>query len=182
VTMDFVRPLRPKTTDQQLVKVGRMVTAVVMLIGIVWAPQIANFQSLWDYFQSILAYATPPVVAIFMLGILWRRATPAAAFWTFVIGLGVGLAGFVSVEILKVFDIHYLYSACVLFGLGLVLLVILSTLTEQKDGEEVDQLIWRVKLWQDETQELAGKPAWQNYRYQAVGLLGVTAAIVVWWW
>ncbi len=182
VTMDFVRPLRPKTTDQQLVTIGRIVTAIVMLIGIVWAPQIKNFPSLWDYFQSILAYATPPVVAIFLLGILWRRTTPAAAFWTFVIGLGVGLVGFVSVEILQVFEIHYLYSSCALFGLGLVLLVVLSNMTEQKEGEEVDQLIWRVKLWQDETQELAGKPAWQNYRYQSVALLAVTAVIVVWWW
>ncbi len=39
------------------------------------------------YFLSILAHATPPVVAIFFKGILWRRTAHAAAFWTFVNGL-----------------------------------------------------------------------------------------------
>lgn len=182
VTMDFVRPLRPKTTDQQLVTVGRIVTGLVMLIAIVWAPQIKNFPSLWEYFQSILAYATPPVVAIFLLGIIWRRATPAAAFWTFVIGLGVGLVGFVCGEILKLWDIHFLYATCALFGFSIVLLLVLSRSTEQKAGEDVDQLVWQPKLWHEETRELAIKPAWQNYRYQSVLLIAATAAIVGWWW
>lgn len=182
VTMDFVRPLRPQTTDKQLVRIGRVVTAIVMIVGIVWAPQIVRFPSLWTYFQSILAYATPPVVAIFVLGILWRRTTPAAAFWTFAIGQAVGFAGFVLNEILGVFDLHFLYAACALFAFGLALLVIISLITPSKEGEEVDALIWRVHLWHEETRQLAGKPAWQNYRYQSVALLVVTGAIVVWWW
>jgi len=164
------------------VKIGRIVTGVVMVVGIVWAPQIVRFPSLWTYFQSILAYATPPVVAIFFMGILWRRATPSAAFWTFTIGLGVGLVGFVLNEIQGVFDLHFLYAACALFGLGLALMVVISLMTAQKEGEEVEQLIWRPQLWHDETKELAGKPAWQNYRYQSVGLLVITAVIVGWWW
>jgi len=182
VTMDLVRPLRPQTTDMQLVRIGRVVTAVVMLVGIVWAPQIVRFPSLWTYFQSILAYATPPVVAIFFMGILWRRATPAAAFWTFIIGLGVGVTGFVLNEIQGAFELHFLYAACALFGLGLVLMVGISLMTTSKEGEETDQLIWRTQLWRDETLELAGTPVWQNYRYLSVGLLMVTAAIVIWWW
>ncbi len=182
VTMDFVRPMRPKTTDKQLVMIGRAVTAVVMCVGIAWAPQIVRFPSLWTYFQSILAYAVPPVVSIFLLGILWRRSTPAAAFWTFVIGLGVGLVGFVLIEIQGLLDLHFLYAACALFGLGIVMMVVISLMTASKEGEDVDNLVWRVQLWRDETRELAGKPVWQNYRYQSVGLLAITAAIVVWWW
>ncbi len=182
VTMDFVRPLRPQTTDVQLVRIGRIATAAVMVVGIVWAPQIINFPSLWNYFQSILAYATPPVVAIFFAGILWRQATPAAAFWTFVVGLGVGIAGFVLTEIMGVFEIQFLYAACALFGLGLVLMIAISLVTASKEGEEIDRMIWGVHLWHEETRELAGTPAWHNYRYQSVALLGFTAAIVVWWW
>jgi SSS family solute:Na+ symporter len=182
VTMDFVRPLRPQTTDRQLVLIGRVTTAVVMLIGIVWAPQIINFPSLWNYFQSILAYATPPVVAIFFAGILWRKTTAAAAFWTFVIGLGTGVTGFILNEVLGVFEIHFLYAACLLFVYAVVLLVVISNLTPQREGEEVDQMIWKTHMWHDETKSLEGKPAWQNYRYQSVALLLVTAALIIWWW
>jgi SSS family solute:Na+ symporter len=166
----------------QLVRIGRFVTALVMIVGIVWAPQIVRFPSLWTYFQSILAYATPPVIAIFFMGILWRRATPYAAFWTFTIGLGVGVTGFVLNEIQGAFHVHFLYAACALFVLGLVLMVVISQLTPQEEDEEVDALIWRTHLWHEESRELAGKPAWQNYRYQSVALLMVTAGILIWWW
>jgi len=182
VTMDFVRPMRPQTTEKQLVKVGRGVTALVMVVGIAWAPQIARFDSLWKYFQSILAYTVPPVVAIFLLGILWRRTTPAAAFWTFVAGLCVGLPGFFLIEIKGALDLHFLYAAIILFGLGIVSLVVISLFTPPKDAEAIENLVWRPQLWRDETKELAGKPIWQNYRYLSVGLLIITAAIVIWWW
>ena len=49
-------------------KVGRITTAVVMVIAVLWAPQIQNFLSRWNYLQSIVAYATPPIVV--MLNIL----------------------------------------------------------------------------------------------------------------
>jgi len=182
VTMDFVRPMRPRTSDRQLVLVGRVTTGVVMLIGVVWAPQIINFPSLWNYFQSILAYATPPIVAIFFASILWRRTTASAAFYTFVIGLGTGVVGFILNEVIGAFEIHFLYAACWLFLFAIVLVVVISHMTEQKPGEEVDQLIWKPHLWHEETRALEGRPVWQNYRYQSAALLLVTAGIIVWWW
>lgn len=67
--MDFVKPLRPNTSDRALVFAGRLTTAIVMTVAVLWAPQIQNFPSLWTYLQSILAYAVPPIVVIFLLGI-----------------------------------------------------------------------------------------------------------------
>ena len=43
-------------------KVGRITTAVVMVIAVLWTPQIQNVPSRWNDLQSILAYATPPIV------------------------------------------------------------------------------------------------------------------------
>ena len=55
-------------------KVGRITTAVVMVIAVLWAPQIQNFPSLWNDLQSILAYATPPIVKRTAYGVLRRGA------------------------------------------------------------------------------------------------------------
>jgi solute:Na+ symporter, SSS family len=182
VTMDFVRPMRPQTSDRALVLIGRITTAVVMLIGVVWAPQIINFPSLWVYFQSILAYATPPVVAIFFTGIFWRRATATGAFLTFVIGIGVGIAGFIMNEVGGVFDIHFLYASVLLFVFSIGLMVVISLATPPEPAEKIEELTWRPALWHQESRDLEGKPAWQNYRYQSVALVLLTTAIIIWWW
>ena len=210
VTMDFVKPLRPQTTDRALVRIGQLTTATVMLIAIVWAPQIVNFPSLWSYFQSILAYATPPIVVIFLVGIFWRQATPDAAFATFVGGIGLGICGFVANEILGLTELHFLYAATLLLFVALAIMIGVSLVTERADempdagasaltdeerevrdpdtGEFVDakptdsDLIWTPALWHAETRDLAGVPAWQNYRYQAIALLVATAILIGIFW
>jgi SSS family solute:Na+ symporter len=182
VTMDFVRPLRPSTSDRALVFIGRVTTAVVTLIGILWAPQIINFPSLWNYFQSILAYATPAIVAIFFVGVFWRGATATAAFLTFVIGLGLGVAGFILIEIGGAIELHFLYATIILFFIALALMIGISRVTERKPSEDIDSMIWTTAIWKAESQDLAGKPIWLNYRYQALVLVLCTAGIVIWWW
>jgi len=182
VTMDFVRPLRPQTEDRTLVLIGRITTTIVMLIAILWAPQIINFPSLWDYFQSILAYATPPIVAIFFAGVFWPRATASGAFWTFVVGIGIGVLGFVTNEVGGLIELHFLYASVLLFVLAIVLIIVFSLLTPPEPAEKTAELTWRPHMWHEESRELAGKPAWQNYRYQSVALFAVTVAIIIWWW
>lgn len=182
VTMDFVRPLFPATSDRALVFIGRLTTVVVTLIGIAWAPQILNFPSLWNYFQSILAYATPAIVAIFFTGIFWRGATATAAFATFLTGLGLGVAGFVLIEIGGLIDLHFLYATVILFVISLALMIGLSLVTEAHPSEDVDEMIWTPAVWKAESRDLAGKPKWQNYRWQSVALVLVTIALIAWWW
>ena len=182
VTMDFVRPLRPQTSDRALVLIGRITTAVVTIIGILWAPQIINFPSLWTYFQSILAYATPAIVAIFLVGIFWRRANGTAAFVTFTVGLGLGVLGFILIEIGGLIEIHFLYATCILFGLSIALMVAVSLATKPEPAENVEGLVWSPALWHAESRDLEGKPVWLNYRYQSLVLVLVTVAIIIWWW
>ena len=209
VTMDFVKPLRPQTSDKALVRIGQLTTAVVMLIAILWAPQIKNFPSLWSYFQSILAYTTPPIVVIFLVGIFWRGATPAAAFATFCGGIGIGIVGFFANEVMSVTELHFLYAASILLFVALAIMFAVSAFTkpaselpdagasgsqgaETRDAEtgemttqeeaSDEDLIWTPALWKQESEDLVGVPVWQNYRYQALALLATTAALVGIFW
>ena len=182
VTMDFVRTMRPNTSDHALVRIGQVITFVVMVIAVAWAPQIQYFPSLWSYLQSILSYATPPIVAIFLMGIFFQRINAVAAFTTFIVGVVGGLLGFILIEIRGIFDIHFLYAAGISFASSIALLVVISLLTQPQPKEQTDELIWRPALWHAETEELKGKPIWQNYRYLSILLLLSTAIVVGAFW
>ncbi len=182
VTMDFIKPSKPDISDKSLVFWGRLTTTIVMLIAVVWAPQIMKFPSLWSYFQSTLAYTTPPIVALFLGGIFWKGANRHGAFGTFVVGLGLGILGFFLIEILGVIYIHFLYAALFFFVLSLILLYSVSKMTSPEPEEKIRDLVWHPSLWYAETQDLKQIPFWKNYRYQAILLFLTTAAIVIWFW
>ncbi len=182
VTMDFVKPFRPDTSEKSLVRVGRVTTIVIMIVAVLWAPQIMKFSSLWNYIQSILSYVTPPIVSIFLVGIFWARANRHGAFWTFVLGIGLGVIGFYMNEILGVFPIHFLYAGLVSFIMSIVIHVTVSLLTEPPSPEKTAGLIWTREFWRQETEDIKGMPIWKNYRFLAAVLFVTTAAIVIWFW
>ena len=182
VTMDFVKPFKPAIREQSLVKVGRLTTAIVMIIAVVWAPQIQNFPSLWNYLQSILCYTTPPIVVMFLGGIFWKRANGHGAFATFTLGIGLGVIGFIVNEIAGLTSIHFLYSGLISFLLSIAVLVTVSLLTTPAPDEKTEGLIWSPALWRTETERLKTVPAWKNYRYQAALLFATTMAVVIWFW
>ena len=87
VTMDFVRRARPHLASAALLRVGRWATAAVLLLGVLWAPQVDRFPSLWQYLQTTLAYLTPPIAACFLFGALWKRANTTGAIASLSVGL-----------------------------------------------------------------------------------------------
>lgn len=182
VTMDFVKPFKPSITDKALVKVGQVTTVIVMTVAVIWAPQIKQFPTLWDYLQSVLSYTTPPIVVTFLGGIMWRRANRHGAFFTLLIGISVGVVGLIANEVLGWSDIQFLYAAGISFLGSIVLLVSISLASEPEADAKIEELTWRPALWHAETRDLEGLPLWQNYRYQSAALFVTTAAIVIWFW
>jgi SSS family solute:Na+ symporter len=182
VTMDFVKTFRPQTGQRALVSIGRAATAGFMLFAMIWAPQIANFPSLVNYLQSALSYLTPPVVAVFFVGIFWQRANAKGAFATLVAMISIGAVAFVLNEILEVTGIHFLYVAFASFLLSCALLAAVSLATSPPPEEKVGDYTWRRRYWTEETEELKEKPWYYNYRYQSIVLAVLTAGMVIWWW
>jgi SSS family solute:Na+ symporter len=180
--MDFVKPAVPGISEKALVRVGQLTTTIVMIVAVLWAPQIQHFPSLWSYLQSVLSYATPPIVATFLGGIFWARANRHGAFVTLLLGISLGVLGFIAVEVMGAFQIQFLYAAGISFAGSLVILVVVSLMTDAEPSAKTQELTWRPAFWHAETRELAELPTWQNYRYQAAALFATTAAIVIWFW
>lgn len=183
VTMDFVAKRHPEYSGEKLMKVGRFVTFIFMILAAAWAPQIERFGSLFKYLQSVLSYIAPPIVAVFLLGVLWRRANRHGAF----AALAVGFAGAVALIALSILGhlpegLHFLYIAPILFAICVVAEVVVSLATEAPDAKKIEPYLWTRKLYDAETRELAGRPWYQNYRILSVLLLLVTAAVVGAYW
>ena len=79
-TMDVYRPLRPGTSQQQLVLIGRT-TAVVALVTAVLCerPLLGSFDQAFQYIQEFTGFFTPGICVIFLLGMFWARCTAAGA-------------------------------------------------------------------------------------------------------
>jgi len=182
VTMDFIHKWRPNLDSRQLMKTGRWVTFGFMILAALWAPQIENFGSLFKYLQKVLSYAVPPVVAMFIVGVLWKRANAQGAFISLVIGVILGALFFVFNELLGITDVHFLYIAPILFVLSSAALVIGSLMTGLPAKEKVENFTWSREFYDNETKELAGLPRYKNFRIQSVILLVVTAVLVVSFW
>ncbi len=94
VAVDIVARLRPGTTDAQQVRIGRWSALGVMILAIAWSTQGDKFSSIFEAVQQIGAALAPPITAVFVLGVFWKRGTHQAALGTLMFGLVMGITGF----------------------------------------------------------------------------------------
>jgi SSS family solute:Na+ symporter len=96
VTFDVYKVLRPAATEPQLVRVGRLVTVVMVGLSMLWVPFIRYLSSeVYIYLQSVQAYISPPIAAVFLLGVFWPRANRYGAIASLVVGAVLGAARFI---------------------------------------------------------------------------------------
>ncbi len=181
VTMDFVRKRKPDWDSEKLMWSGRLFTAVFMILAAAWAPFIENFSSLFKYLQKVLSYTVPPIAALFIVGLFWKRANARGALLAVVTGLVVGVGLFIGIELLGVFHWHFLYVAFFLFVLAAMVAIAGSFLAPPPPTEKIAGFTWNLRFFREESQQLNAMPWYKNYRWQSLGLLLVTAALV-WTW
>lgn len=181
-TMDFVRGLRPELQDRTLVWTGRAATLGFMVLAAAWAPQIAEFPTLWQYLQSILAYVTPPVVAVFLLGLFWPRGNRQGALVTLGAGIPLGVISWLANEVFAVVEIQYLYAAGIMLLISTGLFLLASLLSAPPEAQRRECCTWNLRQWREEYASLRERPWYADYRWLALGLTILTAAVVGWWW
>jgi len=179
ITMDVVKQFRPGLSDGTVVRVGRWSTAALLVIAVAWAPQLNLFPSLWQYLQAVLAYAVPPVVALFGLGMFWRGATADGAAATMLLGSLCGFALFLINVVFHWTHFHFLYAAPILTLIDAAILLAVSLSNPAPLSAAGAATMWRLSYSRDEQQRLRGVPLWQDYRFHAAALLALTAAVVI---
>ena len=88
-TIDIYKKLKPNESEKKLLNVGKLATAVIVILGIIWIPIMEKIGGgvMYQYLQNVQSYIAPPVAAVFILGILWKRVNSKAAITTLMAGL-----------------------------------------------------------------------------------------------
>jgi SSS family solute:Na+ symporter len=177
--MDFYQKLKPKATPQQLMGIGRWITAIVMVLAVLWAPRIGSFDQLWTYLQSTLAWFSPPVVALFVMGLFFKRMNNQGAIACIVVGFLITV--FVIMDQVYTWNLapNFLYMAGIHFAVSAITMYVVSMMTAPPLAEKTDALIWTKAEYDKETVSLQDLPWYKNYRYQAIILLTIVALILV---
>ncbi|MDZ4802403.1 MAG: sodium:solute symporter family protein [Bryobacteraceae bacterium] len=84
--------MNKKATDAHYVSMGRWCTIVGVLVSIGTAYLVMEFKSIMDYVQALFSFFIAPLFGTVILGMLWKRATPAGGFWGLLAGTGSSIA------------------------------------------------------------------------------------------
>ncbi|MFQ5492376.1 MAG: sodium transporter, partial [Phycisphaerae bacterium] len=141
IVIDFYKRRRPDADEASLVRAGQIATAGLVVVGLLWVPFIGIMSNqLYVYLQSVQAYIAPPIAAVFLAGILWRRASGSAALTTLCVGFVLGAIRFIAElgtkagwstwqPAVQLARINFLHFAVILFVISLAILVVLSLMT-----------------------------------------------------
>jgi SSS family solute:Na+ symporter len=154
ITFDFYKRLRPEASERQLVHIGRMATGAMVVLGILWVPFMKYISGqLFIYLQSVQAYISPPIAAVFLLGVFWKRVNGQGAFAALITGLVLGSLRFVlevwnGIQpfgegwIQALVRINFLHYAVYMFLVCTAVLVIVSLLTPEPSREKLRGLTY----------------------------------------
>jgi len=89
-TVDLYQKFRPLASQSELVRMGRIATAVMILISLAWIPVIQGAHGLYGYLQSVQGYLAPPIFVVFFFGVFWKRLNAQGCLWAMVVGFVIG--------------------------------------------------------------------------------------------
>jgi SSS family solute:Na+ symporter len=150
-TVDIYKKLKPNTPEKKLVKTGQIATVIVVIIGIIWIPIMANISGvLYEYLQKVQSYIAPPITAVFLLGIFHKRINAQGAYVTLVVGFIVAAFRIVlelikdSLNIdsllFKLGDMNFLTFGAWFFLFCIILTILVSIVTKAPTEEKVVNL------------------------------------------
>ena len=150
VAVDIVKRIRPATTDSQMVTIGRVSSAIVMVLAILWSTQGGRFSSIFAAINVIAADLAPPITTVFLFGVFWRRGTKEASAITLVSGLCMGVLAFLfdlpvignTRLITDGWGISFLMQAWWMFCICSVIFVVSSLCTPPPPLHSIEGLTW----------------------------------------
>ena len=182
VTVDFVKKAKPKLTPSQLTKIGRLTTVSFMIFSIAWVPVVAGSTNLFAYLQEALAYLFPPVTAIFIVGLFWKRATGNGALAGLTVGHGIAILCFILTKFFQYEFLHFLEMAGIFAVLSAFAMVTFSLLDTSPNSLQVEKYTWSRKRMKELTSGLKACSWWKDYRIHSGSLLLLTFLLVIFNW
>jgi len=179
--MDIFRKIRPESSESQLVLAGKIFTLIIVVISILWIPVIRHMSDqIYQYLQAVQSYISPPIAAVFIVGVLWKKASGKAAFTTLITGGVIGALRFIldlvskshhfRLDILnQIVNISFLNFCIILFIICVGVIIGVSLISPEKLTSK--QSILTLKI--DEGEKHPSK-IWKNINIAMSILIGLT--------
>jgi SSS family solute:Na+ symporter len=165
-TMDIYKKIRPDASEKRLVFVGRVATGVVVVSGILWIPFMKYISGeLYHYLQSVQSYLAPPIAAVFLLGIFWKRINARGANAGLIGGFALGILRLIA-ELSKKHlsgwlftfaDMNFLYFCVYLFLICVSLMIGFSLFSRSPSFEKINGLTYGTTVADDKK---ASRKSW----------------------
>jgi SSS family solute:Na+ symporter len=169
----YGRHLRPDTDAHGMVRIGRITTAVLVVVGCLWAPMVGAAPSVFEYIQKFWGFISPGIVAVFLVGIASKRAPPAAAIGAMLLGIPVYGALLVLVP-----GVAFLHHMAITF---VVLVTFMAAWTKARPLSSDDVEASRVRQQTSASPGLALEPA-RGARVMGTVIVLLAAGLYVVFW
>jgi SSS family solute:Na+ symporter len=158
----------------------------VVVSGVVWIPLMKAISGeLYHYLQSVQAYIAPPIAAVFLLGIFYKRINTKGAMTALVSGFSIGMIRLIA-ELNKgaltgwlhwFATVNFLYFAIFSFLGCIIVLVVVSLLTTKPSYEKIQGLTYETTVAADKA---VSRASW-GYKEVILSLLvlGVVAFTLI---
>ncbi|MCX5643143.1 MAG: sodium/solute symporter [Phycisphaerae bacterium] len=167
LSIDFYQRLwRPSATDRQMIRVGRLTTLAVLVVGMLWTPVVSQWGALFSYFQDCWFFMAVPIVVVFVSALLWPRSNNFSATATLLLCIPMTLLP----ALLKVFhwDINSFNLAGILLAPVIAFHIVVTYWRPAPPAEVVDQWIWKPHMVFLRKEEKIGGYPWYK-------------SLVLWW-
>ncbi len=156
-TMDFYSKFRPQASEKSLVRIGRIATAVMVLIGLLWIPVIQGSRGLYDYLQSVQGYLAPPIFVVFFFGVFNKRLNAKGCLAALIVGFAMGLFRLAIDTPVALSDsfaytegsffwiinnIFFQYYSLVIFLVCAAVMILVSRMTEEPAYDQIGGLTY----------------------------------------
>jgi solute:Na+ symporter, SSS family len=192
-TVDLYEKWRPQASQHEIVRMGRIATASMIVVALVWIPVIKGASGLYTYLQAVQGYLAPPIFVVFFLGVFFKRMNAAGALWAMVVGfaLGIfrmlvdtpvalGLSGLQNGYPQGSFwwiinNIYFQYFSVLITIVSALVMVVVSHMTAEPDAAQIRSLTFETVTAEDRAQTRASW-TWREVAGSAVVLVCILGA------
>jgi solute:Na+ symporter, SSS family len=185
VTTDLVEPyIKPGQSDDWYVRFGRVATIGGIFIGIFTALIASLYDNLMNYLQALFSIFNAPLFATFIIGMFWKRMTPAAGLWGLIAGTVTAAALFIGYKADLIgfgSDLdESMWGAGSAFVVDAIVTVIVSLATQPKPVEELQGLVYGMANIEDSDRR--AHRWWESPKLLgATTLAGAAILTIVFW-
>jgi SSS family solute:Na+ symporter len=168
-TVDLYQKFKPRASQSQIVRTGRIATTIMVIIALMWIPVVQGAHSLYDYLQSVQGYLAPPIFVVFFFGVFWKRLNAKGCLWAMVVGFALGIFrmlvdtpvtmklghfahGYTPGSLLWIINnINFQYFSILITLVSAVVMVVVSYATTAPDYARIKSLTYGTATDEDKT-------------------------------